>query len=278
MSQKYPAPKVGLALSGGTTLGIAHIGALAALQERGVPIDCISGTSAGALAAAGFAFGLSPTKMMEITQGLSWRKLTRFGYSKLGFVSNQPMAVFLTDLLGDVQIENAQIPLSIVATNIETYEMVTLRTGSLHEAIRASTCLPGYFLPVEVGGQLLVDGGLSENLPLSPLGEMGATVTIGVNLAANPACLRPKNIFDVLSNSYTVLARHRDNALGEKADVLIEPDVSTFDFRKFKNIEGLFQAGYDAAVAAIPRILEVIDQQKKPKRFTLMRKIRSIFK
>ena len=250
--------KVGVALGGGSTLGLAHIGVLRALTESGIPVDYISGTSAGSLVAASFAFGMPLPQMIETSKTVTWKKLSRFGYSKLGLNSNRPMGTFITDMLGDVNIEDAKIPLAIVATNIQTHDMVVLRTGSLHEAIRASTCIPGIFTPVEVDGAMLVDGGLTENVPLTALTQMGATFRIGINLSANPVGYTPRNMLEVLSASFTILSRHRDLHLAQHADVIIEPDLRPFDSTKFKNVEEIIEAGYAATREMVPRIQELL--------------------
>ena len=258
-------PKVGLALSGGATLGIAHVGVIKALTEHNIPIDYISGTSTGSLVAACFAFGMPLSQMIEISDSLGWKKISKFGYSKLGIRSNKPMSVFITDLLGDVKIEDAKIPLAIVATDIESFEMVVLLEGSLHEAVRASTCIPGFFAPVELNGRMLVDGALSENLPLTPLYEMGAEIKIGVNLSSNPVKIRPQNILEVIGNSYTVLSRHRDVNLNSLADVIIEPDLNKFNATKFKDADQILEEGYNAALKAIPEIQEKLSAYRQKK-------------
>ncbi|KKS28836.1 MAG: hypothetical protein UU89_C0026G0002 [Parcubacteria group bacterium GW2011_GWC2_42_11] len=270
-------PKVGLALSGGATLGIAHVGVLKAFADHNVPIDYISGTSTGSLVAACFAFGMPLSQMIEITESLNWKKISKFGYSKLGINTNKPMSVFITDLLGDVKIEDAKIPLAIVATDIESYEMVVLREGSLHEAIRASTCIPGFFAPVERNGRMLVDGVLSENLPLTPLYEMGAEIKIGVNLSSNPVNARPQNILEVIGNSYTVLSRHRDININSRADVIIEPDLNNFDFTKFKDADKILDEGYNAALKAIPEIQEKLSTYREKKKKGWLSELLSFF-
>jgi NTE family protein len=202
-------------------------------------------------------------EMVKVSMKLDWKKISKFSYSKLGLNSNKPMAVLITDFLGDVKIENAKMPLAIVATNIENYEKVVLRKGDLKTAVRASTCIPGFFAPVEFEGHLLVDGALSENLPLSPLENMGAEIKIGVNLNSNPVSVKPKNIIDVLVNSYTVMSRHRDLNLSEKTDILIEPDLNKFDFKEFKNMQAIMDEGYEETLKAIPLIKEKIAEIEK---------------
>lgn len=253
---------IGLALSGGSTLGIAHVGVLKAFAEEGIAVDYISGTSAGALVAGCYAFGMTPEQMEETMKSLNWRKLSRFAYSKLGVRSNKPMEAFLIDLLGDVDMDKSQIPLAIVATDIIKHEKVVLRHSRLVDAVRASTCIPGYFTPVEVNGRLLVDGWLTENLPLSPLKDFGADVIIGVNLAVNPPHVRPEHLLDVVSASFSMLARARDQHYLQDANVLIEPELTRFDSAKFKDVEHIMEEGYRAAMKAMPQIKAVLGKRR----------------
>jgi NTE family protein len=255
--------KIGLALSGGSTFGIAHIGVLKALIENNISISCISGTSAGSIVASLFAFEIPIEEMIIFSKNLDWKKFSRFSYSKLGVNNNEPMSKFIENILGNVKIEEAAIPLAIVASNIETYEKVVIKEGNLTEAIRASTCIPGLFVPVLVNGNLLVDGALTENLPLTPLTEMGADFKIGVNLMSHSSKKTPKNIFDVITNSYTTLSRTRDLNIKSEADVLIEPDLSKFDFSKFDDAEKILQAGYEATIEMMPIIKEKIKAKEK---------------
>lgn len=276
MTEHTHNQKIGLALGGGSTFGIAHIGVLAALVEAGIPIDCISGTSAGALVASCYAFGITPEKMKELVEEMSWKRVAKVSLSKMGMHSSEPMAAFLTDLVGAVQIEDANIPLAIVATNIETRKMAILRHGALQQAVRASTCLLGFFTPVEIDGALLVDGGLTENVPLTALSDMGATFKIAVNLANMTAPSRPKNMLELLSASMHTMSSHRDRDLALQSDVLIEPDLSAFNSMSFKDVESIYMAGYTAGRHAISHIQEKM-QPKRPSAFGWLAKLFSFF-
>ena len=165
---KNKYPKVGLALSGGSALGIAHIGVVKCLMENKIPIECVAGTSAGSIVAVCVAFDVPIKKMIEMSKGLNWSNLSQFGYSKMGLTSNKPVSEIMAGMVGNAKIEEAHIPLAIIATNIDTAKEVIFRHGNVAEAVMSSTCLPGFFVPVEVKGKKLVDGGLVENLPLSP--------------------------------------------------------------------------------------------------------------
>lgn len=275
-SQKKIIPKVGVALGGGATLGAAHIGVLQALVEAGIPIDCISGTSAGSLIAACFAFGVPLPQMVEMAHDMSWKKVSKFGRSRLGLSSNEPMGMFITDILGDVRIEDARLPLAIVATDIEHRSMVMLRSGRLRDAVRASTSLPGIFVPVEIDGQLLVDGGLMENVPLTALSQMGATFRIGVNLFAHQSTTRPKHIVDIIAASFAALSSHRDKTLAD-ADCMIEPDISRFNMMKFEDIEQVIGQGYQAAIAVMPQLKAQLQERTVMHKEGVFARVRHFF-
>ncbi len=257
MSQNQPknSRKVGLALSGGSALGMAHIGVIKALQEQAIPIDFVSGTSAGALVAAAVAFEVPLNKMIEVSKKLNWKNISVFGYSKMGLNSNKPLEEIVEEMVGKEKIENARLPLAIVATDIDTGEEIVFREGSVAKAVMASTCIPGFYTPVEIKGKRFVDGGLVENLPLSPLEAMGAKIKIGVNLESHKKFRKVKNVLDVIKNSYTIMMKPQSLFLEKKSEIiLIKPRLEKFQASDFEKIEDLMQAGYDAALLAIPKI------------------------
>lgn len=260
-------PTIGLALSGGSTLGIAHIGVLKAFAEHGIPIHHIAGTSAGSLVAALYAFKIPIEYMADISRTMKWKRVARFARSRLGWASNYGIAKLIEQLLGRVQIEDAGIPLSIIATNIETGKKKVFESGSVLEAVRASTSIPGYFTPVEIDGTLYVDGGLSENLPLSPLKDAGVDIVIGVNLASNKHTFRPKDVRHVIKRSVAILTEHRDRDIQNLADIIIEPIIGDVNAKSFDDAEKIFEAGYTAAIAAMPKIenrIAVLTEKRAP--------------
>ena len=250
-------PKIGVALSGGSAWGVAHVGALAALLKHNISIDCIAGSSAGSLVAAPFAFGVPITTIEEAAKKLEWKQIARFAYSRMGVRTNASLAKLMKDLLGDADIKDAKIPLAIVATDIDAGKKKVFREGNVAQAVRASSAIPGYFAPVEIDGVLYVDGGITENLPVSPLADMGAEFTIGVHLAGI-APSRPKNIGEVLTRSFEVMFAARDEGLVTKVDALIKPKVAGFQPRDLTDAEKIYDEGFRAAEAAIPAIKMIL--------------------
>lgn len=262
--------KIGLAFSGGSALGMAHIGVIRALKENNISIDCVAGTSAGAMAAVALAFGISEERMIELSKKMNWTSISKFGYSKMGFNSNEPLGKTIEEMVGDARIEDAKIPLAIVATNIDTGEEVIFREGSVARAVMASACLPGLYVPVEIKGKKMVDGGLVENLPISPLRKMGADVKIGVNLERWRKYKKTKNVVDVFRNAFRTLIQPQIIMVPDESEVLIEPHLEKFTSSDFGKIEELVEKGYEAAMQKIPEIKMLINRERiihKPKKF-----------
>jgi NTE family protein len=244
--------KTGLALGGGAALGAAHVGVLKAFDEKGVMPDCVSGTSIGAFVGAHIAFGTPVNKLIEIALELDWLDVTAFKLSKMGMLSNKRLGKHVLNYFGYVNIQDANIPLRMVATDISSGEKVVLKEGPLHKAVMASTCLPGIFTPVEWEGRLLVDGGLSENVPVSPLREMGARQIIAVDLIANRSFKRPENIADVLINTFGIVQHKMLNEhLGDDSILWIKPPLSAYNMADTGKAVNLIQEGYEAAIKVL---------------------------
>lgn len=182
-------PKIGLALSGGAARGLAHIGVLKALEAESIPIDMIAGTSAGAMVGACYAKERKASILEEIALGIDWKKLTQLVDLHLilvgkGFVRGQTVTSFLSCLTGEVKFKDLEIPLAVVATDVESMEEVVIMEGSVLEALRASISIPVIFCPLEWGGRFLIDGGIVNPMPVDVVRNMGAGVVIAVNVLA----------------------------------------------------------------------------------------------
>ncbi len=271
--------RVGLALSGGSAVGIAHVGAVRALREADVVIGSVAGTSAGAVVAACVAFEIPEERMIEVSRRLSWSNISDFGYSKLGLNSNKPVGKLIEELIGDVSIEDAPIPLAIVATNIDTGEKVVFRKGNLAEAVMASTCIPGFFVPVEIGGRRLVDGGIVENLPLPSLSQSRVDVRIGIDLGYWRTIHTAKNVLDVVTNSYAILVRNQSGGspLASDEGIVIRPHLEGFTISDFKRMDELIDIGFRATRARIPAVRRrIVAKRLSPVRF--FRRLRKVFR
>ncbi len=258
-------PTVGLALGGGAARGIAHIGVLQAFVENDIPIDCIAGTSAGAIVAASFAFGATPAEIKKGAKRLSWYALSSFPDSKLGLASNRSLEKMMEGFVGKQDLAEARIPLAVVATDIENGAEVVFRKGRAAQAVRASCCIPGLFAPVEIGGRKLFDGGFSENVPLSPLKDMGADILIGVNLIHWHSDRAVSNALDVVSNAMDIMTARQEEDHERHGAIMISPDLAGFSSSDFKKVDALVEAGYRATMKKMPEIKKRLGKRRRSK-------------
>jgi NTE family protein len=229
------------------------------LEEEGLRPGWIAGTSAGAIAAAFAAFGHSADETQEALEELGWGSMTRGRPRKLGLSTNKGLEEILVRALGDVRLEDAEIPLAVVATDINTGNRVLLDRGPVALAVRASCCVPGLYVPVEIGGRKLVDGALTENVPARALREMGAPFVVAVSLGFGLPYSDVRTWTQVMANAWDIAAHSqmRFEILAE-ADLLIDPDVDRFSaFRDGRRAE-LIQAGRERAQQAIPALRELL--------------------
>jgi NTE family protein len=244
--------KLGVALGGGAALGAAHVGVLKALFEKGIKPEFISGTSIGAFVAAHIAFGTPIEDLEEIAADLDWLDITGLKLSKMGILSNERLGKSVIEQLGKVNIEESEIPLSMIATDISTGKKVVLDKGPIYKAVMASTCLPGVFVPVEWDDMLLVDGVLCENVPVSPLREMGANDIIAVDLTTNREYKRPDDIVDVLVNTFDIgLNNMIKQQIDDDSIFMIQPKLSAFNKADTSQTEKLIEEGYQAAIKVL---------------------------
>jgi NTE family protein len=250
--KKKKFKKLGIALGGGAALGAAHVGVMKAFKELDINPEFISGTSIGAYVAAHIAFGTPIEELEGLALDLDWLDITAFKLSKMGLLSNEKLGKKIIEQLGKVNIEDSVIPLCMISTDIVTGKKVVLNEGPLYKAVMASTCLPGIFTPVEWDDMLLVDGVLCENVPITPLREMGAKDIIGVDLTTNRKYKRPENIVDVLTNTFDIAL---DNMIKEqiedKKTMLIQPELGAYNMAETGQAEYLIKEGYKAAMEAL---------------------------
>ncbi len=263
--RKTNRPRVGLALSGGAARGMAHIGVLRALEESAIPIDAIAGASAGALVGGLYAAGLSIAQLEAMARRFRWRHMGRVGFSRLGLQSNAPMEKFLRATLPITRFENLRIPFAALATDLVNGTAVVMRDkGDLTFAIRASVCLPAFYVPVrDPEGRLLVDGGLVANLPISYTRDLGADIVIAVDVGADGARFMetPQTALGVLTQVFVAVERVVSQQQAAMADFIIIPKVGHIRWDQSRRANELMKIGYEAALASIDQIKKLIERK-----------------
>jgi NTE family protein len=248
------APSLGLALGGGFARGIVHIGILKVLEQEGIPVRYVAGTSVGALIGAAYCSGVSPAELEQIASRVRFRDLASWTLSRYGFATNQRMIAFLKKVLKVQTFEELEIPLAVTATDFGSGEGVVFRSGPLNDAVRASCAYPGVFLPVKVNGRLLVDGMLAHSLPTRPVKDMGADKVLAVCLRSRWNNDGPRHIFDVIGQCFSIAQEQNCARARQFADLLIEPDVTEYRYDDFEHSAAMIEIGEQSARAALPEI------------------------
>lgn len=251
-----PGNLTGIAFGGGAVLGAAHIGVLKAMHELGIRAGYVSGTSIGSFIAALYAFGKSWQEIEELALDLDWSDLSGLTISEYGLLSNRKFGALVERLLGSSRIEDAPIPLAIVATDICTGMKVVMRRGDVATAVMASSSIPGVFKPVEYDGMLLVDGVLTENVPISPLREMGAGSIVCVDLLGRHTFRRPEHLATLLMNAFYSALRTISELQILKADLVITPDLTGYSMVDMSAVPAILEAGYAEARPLLEAWLE----------------------
>lgn len=286
--------QVGLALGGGGARGLAHIGVIKTLEEEGIPIDLIAGSSMGGIVAAVYAQGRSGPRLLEDTRQY-WLTLGSFLFDFLDYtfprtnlLRGRKIKQIIRSVMEGVTIEECQVPLVLACTDLVSATQVVLEEGNLGDAMIATGALPGIFRPVRWGKHLLVDGAVIDKVPAKALLDRGAKFIISVNVTPehDPQldgcgekkqtglrrvlnCLPPfkqwsqePNILQVISRSLAVSGIHQSRGQVDLIDIEIKPEVEQFDFLRFDQYDEIVEAGVVASRKAIPDILNLIERGK----------------
>jgi len=247
--------KVGLVLGGGAARGDAHIGVIKVLVENKIPIHCIAGTSSGALFGALFSGGMNPYDMAKQARQTDWSKLVSFKLSMSGPVLGEGIEKLVIDNIGNKNIEDLRIPLTIVATDLKTGERVVINHGNVAKAVHASSAVPGVFSPVQFQGRLLADGLVVDNVPVEAARAMGADFIIAVDVVPNVVLDGwSPNVLNVIERAMDISCRRVSEAAKKTADIVIEPIAKNISPRALDQSDELVKMGEEAANKAIPQI------------------------
>ncbi|WP_324719724.1 patatin-like phospholipase family protein [Salinimicrobium sp. HB62] len=293
-AQEKDDPKVGLVLSGGGAKGLAHIGVLKVLEEAGVRVDYIGGTSMGAIVGALYSAGYSAKQLDSIFQTTNFNILLQdelprgaktfyekrdsekyaltlpFDDFNISFPSALSRGQNVYNLMSKLtfHLEDQQdfselpIPFFAVATNVETGEEVILDSGHLPQVISASSAIPSLFNPVFIDGKMLTDGGVVNNYPVEELRRRGAEIIIGVDVQDTLMERQDlRSVFDILTqiSNFGTIDDMREKI--EKTDIYIDPDIKPFSVMSFEKGGQIIEAGEAAARAKMEELREIASVQ-----------------
>ncbi len=251
-------PKIGLALGSGGARGFAHLGVIKVLKEENIPIDLIAGSSMGALIGAFYSAGLDVERLYKLALAFRRKYYLDFTVPKMGFISGNRVKELIRIFTKNKKIEELDIPLSIVATDIVKGERIIFNKGPVASAVRASIAIPGIFVPEKVDGCILVDGGVIDKVPISVAKDMGADIVIAVDVSSVKVNEEISSIYDVILQSIEIMQNEVVKYKEMDADIILRPLVTQYSSRAFTNIEEIIQIGEESARDSIPRIKRVI--------------------
>lgn len=256
MATKLQEPGIGLALSGGAARGIAHAGVLEVLTEAGIAVHAVAGTSAGSVVGALFAAGVAPADIGRLALETRWVDLFRVRLPHAGLVSGDGLERFFERVIPARTFAQLQLPFAAVATDLETGERVDITSGPLARAIRASCSLPVLLEPVREGSRLLVDGGVSSQIPVRAVREtLGAAPVVAVDVnVGGLGRSRLDSALDVGIHLAMLWAARNAREEGRLADLTIGVDARGIALYELSLGQELLRRGRDAARAALPGI------------------------
>lgn len=256
-------PRIALALGGGAAKGFAHIGVIKVLEQEGIKVDIVTGTSAGAIVGSLYASGLHSSQIEMEAMELDEFRLADFQLSLSGFIKGDRIQEYVNKKVGNRLIQNLPKKFGVVATELDTGNMTVFRSGNTGQAVRASASIPNIFQPVVIGGKRYVDGGLSAPVPVTAAKQMGSDIIIAVDISAKPVKGVESGFLSFLDQSLNIMSASALRQELSKADVVIRPDVSTIGaIGGFKQKEAAIKSGEVAARAALPKIKALIAQKQ----------------
>jgi NTE family protein len=255
-------PKIGLALGSGGARGFAHLGVIKVLIDAGIPIHLIAGSSMGALVGSFYGAGIDMDRLYKLSIAFKRKYFLDFIVPKMGFISGKKIKEFIKVFTHGKNIEELSIPIGIVATDLLTGEKVVFKQGPVAEAVRASISIPGIFVPEKYNGRILVDGGVTDRVPVSVAKEMGADIVIAVDVSRVKRNAEIISIYDVIMQSIDIMQTEIINNREIAATIMIRPPVEIYSSRAFTNIEEIIKLGEEETKKRLKEIVMVIDQWK----------------
>ena len=257
--------RIGLALGGGAARGFAHVGVIQVLEEAGIRPQFVVGTSAGSLVAALYASGMQAAELKKTAISMQEAAITDWllPIFNRGALKGDALAQYVNQQVQSRSIENMSLPLGIVATDLRTGEAVVFRRGNTGTAVRASSAVPGVFLPVKIGDREYVDGGLVAPVPVQQARQMGANFVIAVDISSDPQSGDTGDVFKILLQTFTIMGRSINALALRQADLVVRPSLKDVGSADFASRERSIEQGRQAMLAALPLLRQKLAELKR---------------
>jgi NTE family protein len=254
-------PKVGLALGGGAARGFAHVGVIQVLEEAGIKPQLVVGTSAGSLVAALYASGRNGQQLQAVATSMdeaAFADWTLPIFSR-GVLRGEALARYVNAQVANRLIENMPVPLGIVATDLNSGQGVLFRRGDTGTAVRASSAVPAVFLPVRIGSQEFVDGGLVAPVPVRYARQMGAELVIAVDISSAPEGNPSADPLQILMQTFAIMGKSINSWELRDADIVVRPALNGMGGGDFAGKRRAIDAGRAAMQALLPQLRAALE-------------------
>jgi NTE family protein len=258
-------PKIGLALGGGAARGFAHVGVIQVLEEAGLKPDFVVGTSAGSLVAALYASGRNSHQLQQVAETMeeaTFADWTLPIFSR-GMLRGEALARYVNAQVGNKLIEQMPVPLGIVATDLNTGLGVLFQRGDTGTAVRASSAVPALFLPVKIGTQEYVDGGLVSPVPVRYAKQMGAELVIAVDISSAPEGNPSDGTMQILLQTFAIMGKSINSYELRDADVVVRPALVGVGSADFTARRRAIEAGRAAMTRLLPQLKAAMEAKAK---------------
>lgn len=254
-------PRIGLALGGGAARGFAHVGVIEVLEENGIKPSLVVGTSAGSLVAALYASGRTGAQLQTTAMNMdesAFADWTLPIFSR-GVLRGEALARYVNTQVNHRLIENMALPLGIVATDLNTGQGVLFRRGDTGTAVRASSAVPAVFVPVKIGSQEFVDGGLVSPVPVRYARQMGAELVIAVDISSAPEGNPSGDTVQVLLQTFAIMGKSINSWELKDADIVVRPALAGMGSGDFAGKRRAIDAGRAAMQALLPQLRAALE-------------------
>ncbi|RSN74914.1 patatin-like phospholipase family protein [Acinetobacter haemolyticus] len=259
-------PVVALVLGSGGARGYAHIGVIEVLEQHGIRPDLIVGTSAGSIVGSIYASGKSAAELREIALKLKANDVRDVSVSLKGFFDGKKVEDYVNEQVQNTPLQRLKIPMYVVATELKEGTKTVFNYGNTGQAVRASASIPSMFVPIKIGHNEYVDGGLVSPVPVQVARDLGADIVIAVDILAQPVHTETTNVWGLFNQNINIMQGRLAEEELKYADIVIQPDlrekVHIFDV---KGREITMQAGVDAAQSKLADIQLAIQTKRYSK-------------
>jgi NTE family protein len=249
-----PPLKIALVLGGGAARGFAHIGVIKALEAQGIVPNMVVGTSAGSVVGALYASGMSGFDLQKLALEMDEDMVADWTLPNRGVLKGEALQDFINQKVKNLPIQKMAKPLGVVATDLQSGELVLFRQGNTGMAVRASSAVPGVFQPVEISGRDYVDGGLTSPVPAQSARAMGADFVIAVDISNVSRREKLTGTLDVLLQTFAIMGHAISRHELEDADIVIRPKTAAVSSTDFEDRHLAILEGEKAAAAVMAEL------------------------